>query len=234
VRGKAYVFAKGMLEDAGLGWSVAGPVGGYAANLVTAQSPAPGTRVVDTGAPTVTLTLARTGGYRERGAPENASPYRGTAIELPASAFRKVPPSSEPNADVERRKPKPKPKRKPAPRPKPQPRAGRAKPEAARRPAFVVPGAQKEPLNEITLTARARQLAAWLRSHRQPSDANVQHWLYQHSWIVTGARFGWSGGAQALELLVAVDRDVERVWGLGSKSRAEAERALAEVRTRSR
>src|SRR5688572_3548826 len=46
VRGKAYVFAKGILEDAGLAWRVSGPVSGYAANVVAAQSPAPGTREI--------------------------------------------------------------------------------------------------------------------------------------------------------------------------------------------
>src|SRR5688572_302131 len=57
VRGKAYVFAKGILQDAGFAWRVQGPVQGYAANVVTFQSPAPRARVVDNGAPTVTLRL---------------------------------------------------------------------------------------------------------------------------------------------------------------------------------
>ena len=111
VRGKAYVFAKGILEDAGFAWSVGGDVGGYAANVVSAQSPAPGTRVVDTGAPTVALTLVRTGSYRERGAPENASPYLGTEIEV-AAGVQTAPPAAE---APERRKPKPKPKPKKRP-----------------------------------------------------------------------------------------------------------------------
>jgi hypothetical protein len=232
VRGKAYVFAKGMLEDAGFAWSVGGPVGGYAANLVTAQAPAPGTHVLDTGAPTVSLTLARTGGYRERGAPENTSPYRGTAIELPASALRRAEPASPVDTADERRRPKPKVKAKP--KPKPTRRAGRAKASAPRTPAFEVAGAPKEPLDEITLPARARQLDAWVDAHRKPSEANVKHWLYQHSWIVTGARFGWSGGAEALRRLIEVDREVERAWGVGSKSRREAQQALAEVQKRAR
>ena len=230
VRGKAYVFVKGMLEDAGFAWSVSGSVGGYAANVVTGQSPAPGTRVVDTGAPTVTLTLARAGSYRERGAPENASPYGGTAIEFPASALPQSEPASPVDTSDERRRPKPKPK----PKAKPKRRTGRAKVASPRAAAFEVAGAPKEPLDEITLPARARQLDAWVDSHRQPSEANVDHWLYQHSWIVTGARFGWSGGAAALERLIAVDRKVERFWGVGSKSRVHAEQALAEVRKRSR
>lgn len=225
VRGKAYVFAKGILEDAGFAWRVGGPVAGYAANIVSAQSPAPGTRVVDNGAPSITLTLVRTGGYRERGAPENGSPYAGTAIELPAAAARRAEPATPDASADERRKPRPKktkPKRRPGTKPSP------------RKPAFQVEGAPAEPADEITLPARARQLDAWVATHGTPSEANVRHWLYQHSWIVTGARFGWSGGAAALERLIAVDRKVERLWGVGSKSRGEAERALADVRKQAR
>jgi hypothetical protein len=82
VRAKAYVFAKGMLEDGGFAWRVEGSVRGYAANSVAAQSPAPGTKVFDTGAPTVTLRLSRAKGYEQLGEPETASPYPGTEIKL--------------------------------------------------------------------------------------------------------------------------------------------------------
>src|SRR5207244_4164580 len=44
VDGQAFVFAKGILEDAGFAWRVSGPVHGYAANKVLAQSPAAGPR----------------------------------------------------------------------------------------------------------------------------------------------------------------------------------------------
>ena len=63
VRGQAYVFAKGILEDAGFAWRVPG-ARGFAANTVVGQSPLPGTRVVDTGAPLVTLRLADDRGLR--------------------------------------------------------------------------------------------------------------------------------------------------------------------------
>src|SRR6266478_19358 len=63
VRNQAFVFAKGTLEDAGFAWHVLGSVHGYAANTVAAQSPAPGTRVLDTGAPLITLTLKRNTAY---------------------------------------------------------------------------------------------------------------------------------------------------------------------------
>src|SRR5919204_6705417 len=56
VRRQAYVFAKGMLVDAGFAWKVEGGVRGYSANTVAAQAPAPGTRVLDTGAPAIVLT----------------------------------------------------------------------------------------------------------------------------------------------------------------------------------
>jgi hypothetical protein len=82
VRGKAYVFAKGMLEDGGFAWRVEGSVRGYAANSVSAQSPEPGTKVVDTGAPTVTLRLVKIKGYEQLGDPENAAPFPGTEIQL--------------------------------------------------------------------------------------------------------------------------------------------------------
>ena len=57
VRNLVYVFAKGTLEQGGFAWKVTGPVAGYSANRVAGQSPAPGTRVLDTGAPRVSLTL---------------------------------------------------------------------------------------------------------------------------------------------------------------------------------
>src|SRR4051812_33980701 len=71
VRNEAYVFVKGILQDAGFAWHVMGPVQGYAANTVATQQPTPGTRVVDTGAPTLTLTLTRNAGDHEVGTPEN-------------------------------------------------------------------------------------------------------------------------------------------------------------------
>src|SRR5438876_1021821 len=76
---------------------------------------------------------------------------------------------------------------------------------AARPPAFNVPGARKEPLDEIPLPRRAARLQGWLARHPNPTSANVHYWLYQNAWIVTGARFGWWHGAEALRLLVRAD-----------------------------
>jgi len=100
--------------------------------------------------------------------------------------------------------------------------------------AFRVPGAPKEPLDEITLPARARRLDAWLGSAGGPTTANLRHWLYQHAWIVTGAKFGWWHGDEALRVLIRVDRRVESKWGIGHRSEAVARQALAAVEARAR
>jgi hypothetical protein len=84
VQGQPYVFAEGALEDAGFSWHVSGG-NGFAANTVVSQSPRPGTRVLDTGAPLVTLTVERNRVYGEHGKPDNKSPYRGTAVRRTTS-----------------------------------------------------------------------------------------------------------------------------------------------------
>ena len=107
------------------------------------------------------------------------------------------------------------------------------RPQTLRRPrpaAFHVPGAPKEPVDEIPLPARARHLEAWLTRDRGPTAANERHWLYQHAWIVTGAGFGWWHGAEALRVLIRVDRRAESQWGIGYRSEAVARGALAAVR----
>jgi len=81
VRGQVYVFAKGILEDGGFAWNVEGPAQGYAANTVESQTPAPGTVLANTGAPTILLRLARNPRYPEKGTPENRSPYSGTLVK---------------------------------------------------------------------------------------------------------------------------------------------------------
>ena len=120
---------------------------------------------------------------------------------------------------------------KAAPRAKAAPKA---KPAAATRtPAFKVAGAPSEPLDEIVLSARAKQLAAWIEKHPHRTPANVDHWLYQHTWIVTGAGFGWADGAAALRTLIAVDNRVQKLWGVGAQSEQVARHTLAEVEKRS-
>ena len=85
VRRQAYVFAKGSLEQDGFAWRVEGGVPGYAANIVVAQTPAPGARVVAHGNPIVVLRLERNGAYVQEGTPENAAPYPGTPARLVGS-----------------------------------------------------------------------------------------------------------------------------------------------------
>ena len=217
VTGQAFVFAKGTLEDAGFAWQVRGRVHGYSANTVATQTPAAGTKLIDTGAPVVTVTLTR-GKYPETGEPADVSPYLGTAVTLanPLPAATPAVPAAPKAA-----------KQKAA-------SAKKAAPAAKRPPAFVVSGVPKEPLDEIPLTERARRLDAWLRAHPHPTNANVAHFLYQQSWIVTGAKFGWWHGAEALRLLIAADRRAQAVWGIGGKSELAARRALAEVEARAR
>lgn len=82
VRGQLFVFASGSLEDGGFGWKVRGAVAGYPANVVVSQSPQPGAHVLDTGAPTITLHLAR-GKGAQLGEPQNRSPYGASLIRRP-------------------------------------------------------------------------------------------------------------------------------------------------------
>jgi PASTA domain len=242
VRNEVYVFAKSTLEEAGFAWKVTSGVPGYPANRVAAQSPAAGTRVIDTGAPTVSVSLSHNSAYEQKGEPENASRFAGTALVLADGAGNPV---AVPHAPKKKAAPKRKhaPKKKHAPAPKPKARLKPKvkpkrvdKPKAKRKrpPAFTVPGGRPEPQHELPLTTRARLLGVWLASHREPTDANVRHWLYQHAWVVEGARFGWWHGAEALETLIRVDRRVQSLWGMGARSEAAARAALTEVRAKSR
>jgi PASTA domain len=232
VRGQTYVFAKGMLEDGGFAWRVDGDVDGYAANTVAVQNPAPGVRVVDNGAPTVLLRLDRSTEYDERGLPENASPYKGTPVVLLEdwrAAARKPAPKPKPAASKPTPKPaatKPKPKAKPAPPAKSKPKA--------RKPDFVVPDAPREPAAEMPLPKRARLVDSRLGAVSKPTPKVVNWWLYQHSWIVTGALYGWKDGDDALRILIGVDRDLEARFGFGARSERVARRALAEVLSKKR
>jgi PASTA domain len=225
VRRQAYVFVKSTLEEAGFAWRVTGSVAGYSANLVATQSPAPGTIVVDTGAPTIVLSLSK-GRYPQDGAPDNASPYPGTEIRLPGTF-------TKPKKQAAPKKKKAAPAKKVVPKKKAVP-APKAKAAPKRPPAFVVPGAKNEPLNEIPLPARARALDAWLTTHRKRTNSNVKYWLYQHAWVVAGAKLGWWRGEDALKLLLKADERVQRLWGIGSRSEAVARAAFADVSRKSR
>ena len=232
VTGQAFVFAKGALEDAGFAWHVVGTVHGYAVNRVVTQNPAPGTKLKDTGAPTITVSLTRTS-YAETGEPEDVSPYYGTPVvyadvlrtatplvpvpATPKAAEKKTPVATKPAAT------------KPAAVPPVKPVSSTKRP-----PAFVVAGAPEEPLKEMPLADRARLLSTWLSAHRKPGNGAVRRFLYQNAWVVTGARFGWWHGADALRLLIAADQKAQRLWGVGHKSELAARHALAEVDKRLR
>jgi hypothetical protein len=101
-----------------------------------------------------------------------------------------------------------------------------------RKPDFVVPGAKTEPTDEMPLPKRARLLAGRAEDASRPSKRLVSFWLYQHAWIVTGARFGWHDGAEALRILIRVDRSLERRWNFGARSEAVARAALAYVKAK--
>jgi hypothetical protein len=221
VRKQAYVFAKGSLEQGGFAWRVEGGVPGFAANVVVSQSPAPGARVIADGAPIVVLRLSRNGSYKQEGMPENVSPYAGKPARLVGSMQPK-PKAARTTAAATAPKPA-----------KVEPKAKPAAAAASRKPAFAVARAPAEPLDEILLSLRAKQLAAWVEKHPRRSRAGVDHWLYQHNWIVTGAAFGWANGAQALRTLIAVDERVQKLWGVGAESEQLARRTLAEVEARS-
>jgi beta-lactam-binding protein with PASTA domain len=224
ISGQAFVFAKGSLEDLGFAWQVVGSVHGYAANKVATQSPPAGTRVRDTGAPTIIVKLARTP-YPEKGEPEDVSPYVGTPVQ-PIRLARPTPATPAPSTQIPVT---PKGAEQKAPAVAKTPTKSAA--ATARPPAFVVANAPKEPLKEMPLQQRAKLLSTWLASHAK-TRANVRHFLYQHSWIVTGASFGWWHGAQALRDLIAVDRVAQERWGIGRKSELVARSALAEVEAR--
>jgi hypothetical protein len=263
VRGLPYVFAKGVLEDAGLAWEITGKVEGYAVNLVTEQNVKPGSWVEDTGMPTIQLRLQKNPTLDERGVPENASPYEGTELLLtgtPDPAPAEEPEAESPGTGTEEgAATEPETATEPAetepatttessydeggqaapqtvePTPASSPAEQESTEPADERPeAFEVAGAPPEPLDEITLPERARRLEARLADEPRPTPKLVDFWQYQHAWIVTGATFGWWHGAEALRILIRVDEDLQDRWGVGAKSEAVARAALAEVLRKSR
>ena len=227
VRNQAYVFAEGTLGDAGFAWRVTGSVRGYAANTVASQTPAPGTRVFDTGSPTIVLRLTRAG--KESGVPTDRSPAAGTPIRLADLSLGTAPAPAVATPKQQAVAPK---KKTPVKR-TPVKKAPSKKWPQNRPSAFTVPGARKEPLDEMPLTDRADQLLRFLAKHPKPTDANVRYWLYQHAWIVAGARMGWWHGSEALQALLQADRQVWNLWGIGARSAQVARNALAEVDARS-
>jgi len=239
VRKKAYVFAKGILQDAGFAWRVEGSVKGFSANTVTVQRPAPGTKVIDNGAPLVVLSLSRNTTYGESGLPENSAPYKSTRVVLVSDWARdQIEPPTSGETETTSTETAATTTAPAATTTEPaatttEPAATTTEPEQpeekTRKPDFEVPGAPVEPADEMPLPDRARALDHRLAGNGKPSQRLINFWLYQHSWIVTGARFGWHEGAQALRILIKVDQSLERRFGFGARSEVVARRALAYV-----
>jgi hypothetical protein len=239
VRKKAYVFAKGILQDAGFAWRVDGNVKGFSANTVTVQRPAPGTKVIDNGAPLVVLSLSRNTTYGESGLPENSAPYKATRVVLVSDWARdQIEPTTSGETETTSTETGATTTAPAATTTAPaatttEPAATTTEPEQpgekTRKPDFEVAGAPVEPANEMPLPERARALEHRLAGKGKPSQRLIKFWLYQHSWIVTGARFGWHDGAQALRILIKVDQSLERRFGFGARSEVLARRALAYV-----
>ena len=239
VRKKAYVFAKGILQDAGFAWRVDGTVKGFSANTVSVQRPAPGTKVIDNGAPLVVLSLSRNTTYGESGLPENSAPYKATRVVLvsdwardqiqPTTSVETETTSTETGATTTA--PATTTTAPVATTAEPAVTTTESEPpdEKTRKPDFQVPGAPIEPADEMPLPDRARALERRLAGNGKPGQQLINFWLYQHSWIVTGARFGWHDGAQALRILIKVDQSLERRFGFGARSEVVARRALAYV-----
>jgi hypothetical protein len=262
VRQEAFVFAKGTLEDDGFAWRVAGSVQGFAANTVVGQAPAAGTRVVDTGSPVITLTLARNGSYGQAGEPQDVSPYAATAVEPADLAGNPIGPAAvatKKHVKTTKTAKKKAATKTAAPAKTSTTATKTAAPaktsttatktktaktaKSAKTPstwpqsrpaAFTVTGGKKEPLDEMPLTDRALALGAWLTTHTKPTNANVKYWLYQNDWIVAGAKLGWWHGAQALDTLIGVDAHAQSLWQVGAKSEADATQALSYVKARSK
>ena len=239
VRKKAYVFAKGILQDAGFAWRVDGTVKGFSANTVTVQRPAPGTKVIDNGAPLVVLSLSRNTTYGESGLPENSAPYKATRVVLVSDWARdQIEPTTSGETETTSTETAATTTAPAATTTAPvatttEPAGTTTEPEQpqekTRKPDFEVAGAPVEPADEMPLPDRARALERRLAGNSKPRQRLINFWLYQHSWIVTGARFGWHDGAQALRILIKVDQSLERRFGFGARSEVVARRALAYV-----
>jgi hypothetical protein len=171
----------------------------------------------------VTLRLSKNSAYGERGLPENEAPYSGTRI-LTLSEWRaehEQPQETTSSPTTATTTPTTTPTTTET-----QPAAESAE---TRKPDFEVPGAPAEPADELTLPARARMLARRMDAMSKPTNQLVNYWLYQHAWIVTGARFGWHDGAEALRILIKVDQSLVRRFEFGARSERVARRALAYV-----
>ena len=103
-------------------------------------------------------------------------------------------------------------------------------PEQIDGPDFVVPGAPEEPPGAMPLPERAAMIGEELAQYSSLNAETVDWYLYQHEWVITGAKFGWSQGAEALEVLIEVDLALYERFGIGAKSADYARETLKEVK----
>lgn len=233
VVGQPYVFAKQLLDDAGFAWEVEGQIEGYAANLVESQVPLPGTEIIGIELPRVTLTLGRNTDYEERGVPQNVSRDSGTPVLNLDPVPKPTPGDEQQNSASE----------EPNLRENGGPKKTSGNDAAADQQAVqpipdesedraevpTEPGASSAG-NESALE-RSLFLASWILEHPHPTDEAVSYWLWQHSEIIAGARSGEPDAQEALEILVEIDRDLQKSWGVGAKSEALARETLQEIRS---
>ena len=222
VRRQAYVFVKSTLEESGFAWRVTGSVAGYSANIVASQSPAPG-RSWSTRARDDFLSLSK--GHHPAG---QAAGERVALSRHRDPASRHLHEAGEAGcAEEEGRETREEGRPEEEGRP-----ARRGLPRSARpRSSFPAPSTSR---SMRCRCRRGRAPDAWLTTHRTRTDTNVKYWLYQHAWVVAGAKLGWWRGAEALRLLLKADERVQRIWGIGSRSEAVARAALADVSRKSR
>ncbi len=233
VVGQPYVFAKQLLDDAGFAWEVEGQIEGYAANLVESQVPLSGTEVIGIELPRVTLTLDRNADYEERGVPQNVSRDPG----IPVLSHDPAPESAqsggqEPGAGEGASPAENGPKSESTEDAaadgeavEPIPDGSESQAEVSTEPVASDPGSE-------SALERALFLASWILEHPHPTDEAVSYWLWQHSEIIAGARAGERDAREALEILIEIDRDLQKSWGVGAKSEALARETLHEIRSR--
>ena len=193
---QAYVFAKGILQDAGFAWRVEGSVQGYAANTVAIQNPAPGTRVIDNGAPIVVLGLSQERCLRRaRPAGEQLALRRdacraGHRLEQEARRARLATTTAPAATTTEPAATTTEPAvttTEPAATPTgPEPQ------QKNREPDFMVPGAPIEPADEMPLpAARTGSPSGVPRMCRSPLSRSSTSGSTSIRGSSTGARFGW-------------------------------------------
>jgi hypothetical protein len=85
----------------------------------------------------------------------------------------------------------------------------------------------------MALPDRASELEEWAKKLDKITPAALDHFAYQHAWIVTGAGFGWWRGAEALRTLIRVDEKMQSRFDVGREHEAQARAALAEVERKS-